>query len=130
MNVDLAHRYRNGSASGWGIPRRATPLPPTTHPRGFAGSEYRRVTTEDGTLCLWLGGAIITRHRPSDDEWARFWSVLDSVGAWKWESAYGRSIKDGASWSLELHQQLPRRDLRAGLEWHHVQLGRFVAVGI
>jgi hypothetical protein len=69
--------------------------------RGFAGSAYRQVTTEDGTLCL-SSRAATARHRPTEDDWARFWSVLDSVSAWTWESAYGRAIKDGAPWSLEL----------------------------
>jgi hypothetical protein len=69
--------------------------------RGIAG----RVTTEGGVVRIVRGRERPEDLRPTGEEWARFWSAVDSVDAWRWEASYGREIKDGSPWWLELRYQ-------------------------
>ena len=48
-------------------------------------------------------GSPVIESRPSLDEWERFWSLAESLGAWSWQGDYGHGF-DGTPWTLEMER--------------------------
>ena len=40
--------------------------------------------------------------RPRARSWARFWDLLDEVGAWSWPQDCGALATDGTTWSIQI----------------------------
>lgn len=70
--------------------------------RGYVGRLGRRVTTVDGVIECRVGKEEVQAHRPTADAWVRFWDVAEGLGVWRWGAEYGREIRDGRPWWLEL----------------------------
>lgn len=70
---------------------------------GAVGRVYRRVKVVDGVVAVegrGAGGAL----RPTEEAWASFWRVAEGLGVWRWAAEYGRMIRDGRPWTLELRR--------------------------
>jgi hypothetical protein len=52
---------------------------------------------------LWGPGSPVIESRPSPDEWERFWSLVESLGAWSWQGDYNQALC-GTPWTLELER--------------------------
>ena len=46
------------------------------------------------------------RRGPSDQDWSRFWEILDSLGTWDWEGNHAKEfVCDGGDWFLSIRHQ-------------------------
>src|SRR5262245_17673234 len=62
-----------------------------------SGSGWSPLTRSLDTLRK-KGGAT----RPSPDDWGTFWTILDTINVWRWESDYCSGIIDDVGWYLTI----------------------------
>lgn len=41
-------------------------------------------------------------REPSAEDWANFWSLVETLDAWNWRGDYGAGVRCGTPWTLEL----------------------------
>ena len=72
---------------------------------GYPGP-YFTITWERDALLWTAHGAGFEEQRkvarPRASSWARFWDLLDEVGAWDWPEDCGALAMDGTTWSIQL----------------------------
>ncbi len=75
---------------------------------GFRADNYK-IYNQNSDLYVNENGDEFS-YKISKEEWAKFWSVIDEIDAWRWGKDYfDRGVRDGIQWELAIDRKGKRR---------------------
>ena len=75
---------------------------------GFRADHYK-IYNQNMDLYVNENGDEIS-YKISEEEWSKFWNVIDEIDAWRWGKDYfDRGVLDGIQWELVIDRKGKRR---------------------